>query len=82
MLDEYIQRRDKLEEELAAPKLMQREVSAVQPNKDDSVIFGGAFSGQKTDIKSIDELTGRAILEGDILSVEQKALKTERKPCF
>ena len=81
-LDEYIQRRDKLEEELAAPKLMQREVSAVQPNKDDSVIFGGAFSGQKTDIKSIDELTGRVILEGDILSVEQKALKNGEKTLF
>lgn len=82
VLDEYIQRRDKLEEELAVPKLMQREVSAVQPNKDDAVIFGGAFNGQKTDIKSVDELTGRVILEGDILSVKQKALKNGKKTLF
>ena len=50
--------------------------------KDSSVIFGAAFSGQKSDIKNIDELSGRVILEGDILSVEQKALKNGEKTLF
>lgn len=81
-LDEYIQRRDKLEEELAAPREQKQERPAVQANREDALIFGSVFSGQRTDIKSVDELTGRVILEGDILSVEQKSLKNGEKTLF
>ena len=67
---------------MAAPREQKQERPAVQANREDALIFGSVFSGQRTDIKSVDELTGRVILEGDILSVEQKSLKNGEKTLF